>query len=798
MARANLSRAGRCYVGFVITAGAAAVLASLGDLYAQPPDPQWLVLGLLILLSGSFTLKVPGISSSISVSETFVIITTVLFGVAPATVAVALEGLVISLWLLKNTREVYRVFFNMAAGAVSVWCSGHLFLFSTSGPVFGVDPERSLKLIPAIFVFAGSYFLLNSWLIAKAVASEAGIASLRVWWPHFTWLSLNYVGGASVAVLLLPYIDLFGLLALAIIAPVLALTYLTFRATTGRIEDTNRHLVELNRLYLSTVETLAMAIDAKDQITHGHVRRVQLYAVGLAKALRITNAEQLKAIEAAALLHDMGKLAVPEYILNKPGKLSVAEFDKMKQHASIGADILSAIEFPYPVVPIVRHHHENWDGTGYPDGLQGPAIPMGARVLAVVDCFDALTSDRPYRPRLSDAEAVAVLRNRRGCMYDPDIVDTFIAIYKTISPVVPESPADHTFAALAGGKKDLLVSNGLRHLDDIAASTEEMLTVYELARSLTGQMSLGDAADIMAKHLRRLIPLSLCVFYVYDRDSDELVAKHASGDHADVVREIRIPLGQRLTGWVGANRRSSVNADPSLDFGDIARALVPRPRSCLSTPLVVNGDLVGVLSLYSPSRDAFTDDHRRVAEAVASEVAKTVDHAARFDSVKTARTRDGLTGLPNVEQLLRLFSEIQASSGTPQAGPSLLLVNVEGLKQFEDPLAASRALATVLTVLGQSLRGADVLFRYASHQFVALLTQTDKATAETIADRIRGLLAGAPGDNPATDLSVGVGVATAPSDGRTLPDLLDAARERVVSRADASTRQTAWPSGTVH
>src|SRR5581483_6236060 len=190
----------------------------------------------------------------------------------------------------------------------------------------------------------------------------------------------------------------------------------------------------LNRLYLSTIETLAMAIDAKDQVTHGHIRRVQTFAVRLAHELGVRDDNLLKAVEAAALLHDMGKLAVPEHILNKPGKLTEAEFEKMKLHASVGADILSAIDFPYPVVPIVRYHHENWNGTGYPDGLKGTEIPIGARILSVVDCFDALTSDRPYRPRLTDEDAIKILVERRGTMYDPLIVDTFIRVHQEIAP----------------------------------------------------------------------------------------------------------------------------------------------------------------------------------------------------------------------------------------------------------------------------------------------------------------------------------------------------------------------------
>src|SRR3954462_14118589 len=180
---------------------------------------------------------------------------------------------------------------------------------------------------------------------------------------------------------------------------------------------------------MSTIETLAMAIDAKDQITHGHIRRVQHYAIGLARAVGVKESAQIRAIEAASLLHDMGKLAVPEYILNKPGPLTPAEFEKMKTHASVGADILSAIDFPYPVVPIVRHHHESWDGTGYPDGLSRTEIPIGARILSVVDCFDALTSDRPYRRRLSDDEALAILKERKGTMYDPWVVQTFERVH---------------------------------------------------------------------------------------------------------------------------------------------------------------------------------------------------------------------------------------------------------------------------------------------------------------------------------------------------------------------------------
>jgi putative nucleotidyltransferase with HDIG domain len=207
---------------------------------------------------------------------------------------------------------------------------------------------------------------------------------------------------------------------------------------------------------------LAAAIDAKDQVTHGHIRRVQRYAVDLAKSLGVRDELQLRAIQAAAVLHDTGKIAVPEAILNKPGPLDVAEFAIMKQHATVGADIISSINFPYPVEPIVRHHHENWDGTGYPSGLVGTDIPIGARILAVVDCFDALTSDRPYRLRMTDTEALKIIVDRRGRMYDPLVVDAFLAMYPGLrAGEADEADADASGTAEGIRAAELLRSTGL-------------------------------------------------------------------------------------------------------------------------------------------------------------------------------------------------------------------------------------------------------------------------------------------------------------------------------------------------
>ena len=186
-------------------------------------------------------------------------------------------------------------------------------------------------------MFTFVYFGLNSGLISLAVAFETKLPPYLIWRDNFRWISLNYFCGASVALLLVVYTRSVDLRFIGVIVPLLLVLYITFKTSMQRVEDANSHVEQVDRLYLSTIETLAMAIDAKDQITHGHIRRVQTFAVGLARRVGVTDAGLIKAIEAAALFTTLGKLAVPEYILNKPGKLTPAEFEKMKLHVNRGS-----------------------------------------------------------------------------------------------------------------------------------------------------------------------------------------------------------------------------------------------------------------------------------------------------------------------------------------------------------------------------------------------------------------------------------------------------------------------------
>jgi putative nucleotidyltransferase with HDIG domain len=610
----SLSRLGRAYVSLVILAGFLAIADSLLGLYQAPIGAQWLLLALLTLISGSASVELPHSNVTISISEAFVFAAVLLYGPAAGTLTVALDGLVISFWIAKRRPEPGRVLFNVAAPALSAWCSSQLFFALSGIAPLSEGPASLDQILPSLALFALVYFLLNSWLIAFRIALDRRANPFQVWRDGFVWLSLNYFCGASVAILLVGNNRTIDLRFVGVVVPLLFVLYFTFKTSMQRVEDAYKHVAQINTLYLSTIETLAMAIDAKDQITHGHIRRVQSYAVGLAKRVGVTEEKLIKAIEAAALLHDTGKLAVPEYILNKPGRLSPVEFDKMKQHASVGADILSAIDFPYPVVPIVRHHHENWDGTGYPDGIKGTEIPIGARILSVVDCFDALTSDRPYRPRLSDDAALQILSDRSGTMYDPSIVDTFAKVHLEIAPTtLTGGPSGHVLEEITSGTQATPKQTRPEPAAVIPPSPDE--AERSRFRAAVFEQTVGIDERGIVSGIREIVRFSLGVVFLNDVATNELEAMYVFGNGSEFTRGLRIALGQRLSGWVAVNRQTIMNSDPILDLGDVARAT--GLRACLSAPLISRDQILGVITLYSTAADGFTESDRSAIEAFA-------------------------------------------------------------------------------------------------------------------------------------------------------------------------------------
>ena len=617
--RKQLSRTAYVYIGLVIAAGLLAVAHSVMSLLLRPVPYQWLLLAALTLLTGSFSVKVPSIAARISVSEAFVFAAVLLYGPAPATSIVALDSLVMSMWFRRNHRIGLRSIFNLAAVALAIWVSASVFFWLAQ-----IEPGNLEQLFPLehrlwhLFALAALYFLSNSWLVALALAFDRRVNPTTLWWQNFPWLSLNYFGGVSVAALMVSYSGSIDLSAIAIILPLLLISYLTYRTSLGRIEDATRHVDQVNAMYMSAIETLAMAVDAKDQITHGHIRRVQVYTVELAKRLGVTDGEQLQAIAAAALLHDMGKLAIPEHILNKPGKLTSAEFDKMKRHADIGADLLSSIKFPYPVVPIVRHHHEFWNGDGYPSGIAGTDIPLGARILSVVDCFDALTSDRPYRPRVTDHEAFEILLERRGTMYDPLVVDAFVKAHPEIAPAAVKAGQEARSLINVEG---LHVSAGTAALKRIRSNASETAVLNEFDRRLAVAVGVEETIALAARFLHQLTPATVYAYYRHNAQGDTLVCDHVIGDQHRLLEGLTMSLGDRVSGWTAVNRRSSLNSPATLDLGRVANAYQPPLQSTVSTPITRGEDLIGVLTAYSPMEDAFSEPHRYAFEYVAASLA---------------------------------------------------------------------------------------------------------------------------------------------------------------------------------
>jgi putative nucleotidyltransferase with HDIG domain len=624
----------RAYLWLVYALGGAVIARSVSEVLHQSAPPGWLVFAALAILAGSFKLDFAAVSATISVNDTFFITTAVLFGPGPATIAIAADSFVVS---LRKRDPPRRMAFNVAAPALSLWAGAQTcFLLAGVAPLAHGSASIGGMAVP-LMSFAIVYFLFNSGLTAIAVALDSRQSALEIWKRHFMWVSVSYLAAASAAFCLILLIQQVSLAAAIMVLPLVAVFYITLRSSFGRLTDARRHLVDLDRLYLSTIETLAMAIDAKDDVTHSHVRRVQAYAVALAKALGVEDEDSIKAIKAAALLHDTGKLAVPEHILNKPGKLTPPEFEKMKLHVDVGADILSLVKFPYPVVPIVRCHHENWDGTGYPRGVRGEAIPIGARILSVVDCYDALTSDRPYRRAMSDEAALNILRDRRGTMYDPRVVDTFVEIYKHVETSGAETPAQRDVLRRISESRSDVVAAPVETpvpalLAPASSASNDVLAFVSLARLAGGEGGVADVVALSSTLLAAIAPDATGAFYLLDPGRTHLRVADGFGPAAHVLHGLSIPVGQRLSGWVAASRQPIANSDAALDLEGLGERATPALKRCLSVPLLMGETLVGVLTLYSPHPDALGEDCDRVAQMIAPHVAGALYAASRNEA----------------------------------------------------------------------------------------------------------------------------------------------------------------------
>ena len=409
-----MSTIGKAYVAAIVLIGAAVTITQLTQ-WHSPDLLRFYSYLLLSVCASRLKVPLPGISGALSVLFIFII-----FGIVELTLPEALligcgATLVQCLWNNRERPKWNQVVFNLGSMAITIAASGAVY---HSAALQHGNLEPALKL----FVMATVFFGMNTFPVAGAIALTERKSLLQIWRECYNWSFPYYLLGAVIAGLASAVNRHFGWQTALLAVPVVYLIYRSYSLHLGRMEDEKKHAEEMASLHLRTIEALALAIEAKDHTTHEHLQRVQVYAVEIGKELCL-NHMQLEGLRAAAVLHDIGKLAVPEHIISKPGKLTREEFEKMKIHPIVGAEILERVRFPYPVTAIVRSHHEHWDGTGYPDGLKGDQIPIGARVLAAVDCLDALATDRQYRRALPLDEAMEKVAAESGISFDPRVVD---------------------------------------------------------------------------------------------------------------------------------------------------------------------------------------------------------------------------------------------------------------------------------------------------------------------------------------------------------------------------------------
>ena len=419
MNTATHQRIARLHIGVHVVLGIAALLYALSNW--QSDDPlRFLSFAAAAVLGSALKVRLPGVTGAISVGALFVLIGIVNLTVPEAIFIGAASMFVQCTWRPQVRPKPVQVLFNVCVLSMAVYLTTFLFNYTR---------HRFLEPI-SLALMALAYFCGNIFPVASIIGITEAKPIFTVW-RSYRWMLAYYIAGASLAWLIgtVPHAIQWELPIICL--PLVYLVHRSNRTHLAQIEQEKQHVEDVNALHLRTIETLALAIDAKDHTTHDHLQRVQLYAVEIGKDLGLQEAD-LDALTAAAVLHDIGKLAVPESIISKPGKLTRAEFDKMKIHPVVGAEILERVDFPYPVVPIVRAHHEKWDGSGYPDGLKGEEIPIGARILAAVDCLDALASDRQYRRALPLDEAMAKVASEAGTSFDPAVVRALQARYREL------------------------------------------------------------------------------------------------------------------------------------------------------------------------------------------------------------------------------------------------------------------------------------------------------------------------------------------------------------------------------
>ena len=735
------------------------------------------------LAASLFKVRLPGIEATMSANFLFILVGILDLSYPETLLMGCFGGLLQSIWQAEPRPRLIQLLFNLANLSISITAAN--FVFHSAFAY-----QHGLRWPLLLACASTTYFAINTMSVSGIIALTQHRSSITVWKECYLWSFPYYLLGALIAGGVSLINRSLGWQFAILVLPIVYWIYRSYRIYLDRLEGEKKHTEAIADLHLRTIEALSLAIEAKDHNTHDHLKRVQTYAVQLGKDLGISE-DELNALRAASMLHDIGKLAVPEQILSKPGRLTPEEFDRMKIHPIVGAEILDRVQFPYPVVPIVLSHHERWNGTGYPYGLKGEAIPIGARILSVVDCFDALTSERPYRRAMTVEDAMAHLRSESGTSYDARVVTAIERRYRELEQVPTRFEAKKSLhGVVANPNRVVAPSAGFAEvpnaaevrstsfLASIVSARQEAQLLFELAQTLGNSLSLRETLSVVAVRLKEMIPHELIVVYVCEEG--KLIPSYLHGVDYDLFHALRIPMGQGVSGWVAQHKKPIINGDPAAEckyLGDPSRE--SQLRSALSIPLLGREGVAGVLSLYVRKSQAFTKDQLRMLLAASSKLGQSVENALEFEKAQDSASTDFLTGLPNARSICTHLDEELARSARSGKPLAVLLCDLNGFKTVNDHyghLTGNKLLQEIAKSLHGVCREYDLVGRLGGDEFILVLPEFGAPTVQEFLPRLQAAVEDA-GQKVcgAKVVTVSSGAAYYPQHGVTSEDLLSEA-----------------------
>jgi diguanylate cyclase (GGDEF)-like protein/putative nucleotidyltransferase with HDIG domain len=827
----SIPRPAQLYVTAIVAAGA--VCSAFALSYAGPQGParpiELLLFLAMAILAGSRKVQLirgTKYDQVGSMSLGFAITFAALLRTGPvlAMVVGALSCLFGCLY--PRRQPAYQLLFNVALTSSTAFLSGLLFIAINRSITarYGLGPlDLTLKTaFPGAAAASLAYFALNTGGVAAVIAFCSGENALRIWRKTFLWTAPSYFAGASISTLALILFGTHLETVLIFGAPIAYLTYQSYAVYMDREEKKQRHIEELQLskaqladLYLATIKSLALAIDAKDQYTHQHILRVQRYALATAEEMGLRGSE-LEGLRTGALLHDIGKLGVPEYVLLKPGRLTEDEYEKIKKHPEIGAAILDPVEFPWPVLPVVKYHHERWDGRGYPEGLAGEDIPLTARILAVADVYDALTSNRSYRNAMSHQEALRTIEEGSASHFDPDVVTAFMMIVdRVVSELAREGQGPKAVNVDAVKVKS---SKADQAALDIHRASCELSALYEVAQTISCSLGLEETLDILARKLQAIVPGAACLFLLSDKESDTLRVRAAVGVNREFFLEGATLNDSSATVRVARDKKTyhgPYDSDDLILTGSPMSQWTPL-ESTLIVPILHEGEVLGTINLYHPDRAAFGPYDIQLMETIADRIAIALYNGLLFDRTRSHAFTDPLTGLYNLRYLAQYVEERfrldTRRPSIPAEGPpegyavvstraggrdrrepakagqfALLCLDLDSFKPINDNFGHQKGdevLRSLSQLFRSMVRDHDLVARYGGDEFLVVLQGVDGDDARDMASR---LLAAVEKFDPGLDhpklgslhLGVSIGVACCPEDGQDWATLLSTADSRM-------------------